>query len=89
MPKCAAMPTRAVWLTHPPFTGLVSSIEGFVYDCTDVAPVDADDPLFTSASRGAKAEGKAEEILRTAEEIERTKAEKIHNESHGRNPLEN
>ena len=88
MPKCAAMPTRAVWLTHPPFTGLVSSIEGFVYDCTDVAPVDADDPLFTSASRGAKAEGKAEEILRTAEEIGRTKAEKIHNEAHGRNPLE-
>ncbi len=88
MPKCAAMPTRAVWLTHPPFTGLVSSIEGFVYDCTDVAPMDADDPLFTSASRGAKAEGKAEEIFRTAEEIERVKAEKIHNETHGRNPLE-
>ena len=88
MPKCAAMPTRAVWLTHPPFTGLVSSIEGFVYDCTDVAPVDADDPLFTSASRGAKAEGRAEEIFRTAEEIERARAEKIQNEKYGRNPLE-
>lgn len=88
MAKCEVMPTRALWFTTPPFIGLVPSIPGFVYDCTDVASFDADDVLFTSASRGSDADTKAKEMLREAEEIQLEKENKLHDEAWERNSFE-
>lgn len=88
MAKCEVMPTRALWLTTSPFIGLVPSIPGFVYDCTGAASFDADDVLFTSASRGSDAETRAGEMLLKAEEIQLEKGNKLHDEAWERNSFE-
>lgn len=77
-PSCLLLPTRAVWLSKSPFTGLVPSIDGIIQDCTDVMGEDAEDIFFSEVSVD---QDKAKRVVSGARKIREEEETRIFNQS--------